>query len=179
MNTIEELIERNHDFATTKFKHSQSLLPSKRTIIVSCADPRVDPAHVLGVEQGEAVIIRNSGGRFVPSTMLTMGLLSTLARDEAGDQSGDWNLIFLHHTDCGIIHLETSSPDMLAAYFGVTPGELAPFKIASPYEAVRVDVEAATSNPRIPKNFLISGIVYDVETGEAVVAAPLVSKAEV
>jgi carbonic anhydrase len=172
MDTIQEFIKRNAEFADSVFKDGLSLLPSKQTIIISCADPRVDPAHVLGVKQGEAVIIRNVGGRFVPSTMQTMGLLSKLSQAEGANQDTNWNLIFLHHTDCGITHLSASAPDMLAAYFGVDPAMLESFHIANPREAVRIDVEAARSNPRLPKNFLITGMVYDVTSGLVEVVTP-------
>src|SRR5579862_5246685 len=102
MTAFDTLIERNQDFASHPFPKDLSLMPSMRTLIVGCVDPRVDPALLLGLNLGEAVIIRNVGGRIVPGTLQTMGMLNKLAQVAGGNLAGEFHLIVLQHTQCGI-----------------------------------------------------------------------------
>src|SRR5260370_14552434 len=69
MSTLDTLLERNHEFAAHRFVAGLPMRPSLRTLIISCADPRVDPVHLLGLEPGEAVVLRNVGGRVTPGTL--------------------------------------------------------------------------------------------------------------
>jgi len=66
MSTLDTLLERNHEFAEHRFVAGLPMRPSLKTVIVGCADPRVDPVHILGLEPGEAVVVRNVGGRVNP-----------------------------------------------------------------------------------------------------------------
>ena len=106
MTLLDTLTNRNRDFAAQEFVADLPLMPSLRAIIIGCADPRVDPARLLGLKNGEAVVIRNIGGRITPGTLQTMGMLSTIAQIEGTNPGGDFTLIVLHHTDCGITRLE-------------------------------------------------------------------------
>ena len=175
MSTVATLTQRNDDFAAHRFGASASLMPTLRTMIIGCADPRVDPAHVLGLENGEAVVIRNIGGRITPATLQTVAMLGAIARAGGANLGGGFNLIVLHHTDCGITRL-TGHPDMLAGYFGVAVDELEAKAVTDPRASVAADVAALRANPALPGAWLVSGLVYDVATGrvEAVVPpAPL------
>src|SRR5262249_41380774 len=76
MTTFDTLIKLNKDFAAHHFLTSSSLKPtlegtlrSAKALIIACADPRDDPAYVLGFEPGEAVVLRNIGGRITPGTL--------------------------------------------------------------------------------------------------------------
>jgi carbonic anhydrase len=164
MTTIDTLLNRNKDFAADRFAADLPLMPTLRTIIVSCADPRVDPAHVLGLELGEAVVIRNIGGRITPATMQTIGMLGTIAQVEGINAGGKLNLIVLHHTDCGITRL-AGEPAMLAAYLGVSEADVDAKGISDPRAAVAVDVAIIKSTSLIPPTWAVSGLVYDVNTG--------------
>src|SRR5260370_33647037 len=66
MSTLETLIERNHDFAEQQFTSGLPIMPTLGTMVISCVDPRVDPAHLLGLEPGEPLVLRNIGGRRPP-----------------------------------------------------------------------------------------------------------------
>lgn len=172
MDYLETLIERNADFAANGFAADLKMLPSKRTLIVGCVDPRVDPADVFGLETGEAVVIRNVGGRINKALLETMEILETVA-DVAGKSIGDgWNLVILHHTDCGIIPCYKHAPELLAKNLNVTVEELGRMEIADPHAAVRLDVAALKSNPNLPAGFMVSGIVYDVTNGTVETVVP-------
>lgn len=171
MSTIETLMERNARFAERGVHAGLGMAPRLRTIVIGCADPRVDPAEVLGLEAGDAVVIRNVGGRITPDTLKTMATLRMVALAEGGAPGEGWNLIVLQHTDCGITRL-TEQTELLATLFGVAPGELTAKAIADPRQAVAVDVAALRANPFLPDEFVVSGLVYDVDSGLIDVVLP-------
>jgi len=171
MSTLETLIDRNHDFAEQQFTSDLPLMPTLRTMVISCVDPRVDPAHLLGLEPGEALVLRNIGGRITPSTLQAIGMLGAIAQVEGINPTGPFNLIVLHHTDCGITRLE-NKPEMLAGYFGIDPAAVTSKAISDPHKAVAVDVATLKTLAVLPKGWLISGLVYDVATGTVEVVVP-------
>ncbi len=173
MSAIDILTTRNADFAARRFRAGLSLMPTLKTMIVGCVDPRVDPAQALGLELGEAVVIRNIGGRITPATLRTMAMLGMIGQAEGATPGSGWNLVVLHHTDCGITRLVGSS-DLLADYFGVATDHLDAKAVADPYAAVKGDVAALKENPVLPGDVIVSGLVYDVATG---LLAPVVAPA--
>ena len=146
-------------------------MPRFRAMIIGCVDPRVDPAHLLGLGLGEAVVIRNVGGRITPATLQTMGMLGRIAQAEGGPPAGEFHLIVLQHTQCGIARLE-GTPDMLASYFGIGEEGLLAKAVTDPHAAVAVDVATLKAIPALPGNWLVSGLVYDVTTGLVEVVVP-------
>ena len=170
MTTLDTLVERNRDFASHDFSKDVSMMPSLGTMIIGCVDPRVDPTHVLGLDPGEAIVIRNVGGRVTPGTLQTMGMLGKIAQAE-GANPREFHLIVLQHTQCGIVHLE-GNPGMLASYFGIGQEGLSAKEVDSPHASVAVDVAALKANPALPGNWLVSGLLYDVATGLVEVVVP-------
>lgn len=161
---VEDILHRNRDFAAAHNVAGLGLMPARQTIVLTCADPRVDPAVVLGLGLGEAVVIRNIAGRVTPATMRTIALLGAIARKEAGDPEGDWALLVMHHTDCGVTRV-LDQQDALAAELGVTPDQLDPDALGDPRRTLRADVSTLQANPFLPKNLAIAGLLYDVQTG--------------
>jgi len=144
-----------------------------RAIIIGCADMRVDPAHVLGIQPGEAVVIRNIGGRVTPGLLEQLGLLGRIgevAREIPGG-GGEFHIVVLHHTDYGITRL-ARDPAMLARYFQIQEGELKTKAVTDPRAAVAVDVALLRAVPALPGAWLSSGLIYDVATGLAEVIVP-------
>lgn len=178
MDFLETLAQRNADFAATGFHPELKIIPSQRTMIIGCVDPRVDPMDVLKLEPGETAVIRNVGGRITPSLLEMMGLLRVVSKAGGQEVGTGWHLIVLHHTDCGILSCHRHAPEMLAKHMGVPLEGLDALEIDDPYEAVVVDVAAIKANPRLPGGFMVSGLVYDVATGKlkTVVPAALLRK---
>ncbi len=172
MNIIETLLKRNETFCEHDFSAALNIVPSMKTMIIGCVDSRVDPVDILGLQAGEAVVIRNVGGRIEPSALHIMSILGAVTKASGGVLGTGWNLIVLHHTDCGIKPCLTHAPELLAHYFGVPLGELDNLAITDPYESVRVDIAALKANPHLPKDFLVTGLVYDVDTGKAQAVVP-------
>lgn len=172
MTVVDTLTQRNQQFARSAFSPDLKIVPALRTIIIGCVDPRVDPAAIFGLEHGEAAIIRNVGGRVYPSTVQTMDMLSEVSRASGGFLGAGWNLVVLHHTDCGILRLGQAQ-EALADHFGVASGALAGLAVDDPVASIAVDIAALKSDPKLSGEVIVSGWVYDVKTGLAtMVAAP-------
>lgn len=172
MDVVETLLKRNEAFIQSDFSSSLSIVPSMKTMIIGCVDSRVDPADIFGLEPGEAVIIRNVGGRVEPATLHMMAILGAVTKASGGVLGTGWNLIVLHHSDCGIKPCLKHAPQMLAKYFGVGIQDLDDLAITDPYASVAIDVAALKSNPNLPAGFLVTGLVYDVETGRVDTVVP-------
>ena len=165
MDFIDTLVGRNAAFAASGFDTTLKIMPTQKTIILGCADPRVDPGAIFGLVPGEAAMIRNVGGRVNPATLETMALLRAVVQDRGGDIGAGWNFVVLHHTDCGIINCRNHAPGLLAKHMGVQPSALATLEIDDPYKSVVLDVAALKANPNLPSDIVITGMVYDVATG--------------
>jgi carbonic anhydrase len=144
-----------------------------KAIIIGCADMRVDPELILGIKPGEAVVIRNIGGRITPGLLEELGLLGRIgevARAVPGG-GGEFHLIIFQHTDCGSTRL-VGDPAMLAHYFQIPEAEVKTKAVPDPRAAVAVDVAALRAIPALPDQWLVSGLVYDVATGLVEVVVP-------
>jgi carbonic anhydrase len=116
MNFVETIKLRNGAFVKHGYSPDMKIIPSTKTIIIGCLDPRVDPMDILGLEPNEAAIIRNIGGRVNPALIETLILLPAVAKAVGQEMGPGWNLIILHHTDCGIIGCYKHAPDLLAMH---------------------------------------------------------------
>jgi carbonic anhydrase len=179
MSNLDHLLQRNKEFAIqqsaagTLMPWLPRALPKVKAIIIGCADMRVDPAHVLGTKQGEAVVLRNIGGRITPGLLEQLSLLGRIGEvaGEIPGGGGEFHFIVLQHTDCGITRL-AGDPAMLAQYFQIQEGELKKKAVTDPRAAVAVDVAAFRAIPALPGAWLISGLVYDVATGLVEIVIP-------
>lgn len=179
MSYTDTLLARNKDFAReqvtagTLMPSLPEQLPHVKAVIIGCADMRVDPAQLLQLEPGEAVVIRNIGGRVTPGLLQQLGLLGRIGEvaQAIPGGGGEFHIVVLHHTDCGITRL-ANNPEMLAGYFEVSEAELAEKAVTDPDAAVATDVAALRAVPALPAQWMISGQVYDVATGALRVVVP-------
>ena len=179
MSYLDSMLERNKDFAArqsaagTLMPSLPQSLPNVKAIIIGCADIRVDPSHVLGIKPGEAVVMRNIGGRITPGLLEQLGMLGRIG-EVAGaipGGGGEFHLIVLQHTNCGITYLAGETA-MLTGYFQIAEGELKKKAATDPRAAVAVDVALLRTIPALPGEWLISGLVYDVATGLVEIVVP-------
>jgi len=179
MSNLDDMLQRNKGFAAqqsaggTLMPSLPQAMPNVKAIIIGCADMRVDPAHVLGIKPGEAVVLRNIGGRISPGLLEQLGLLGRigeLVREIPGG-GGEFHIIVLQHTDCGMTRL-AGDPDKLAHYFQVKETELGTKAVTDPRAAVAVDVAVLRAIPALPGAWLVSGLVYDVASGLVEVVVP-------
>jgi carbonic anhydrase len=171
VSVTETVLERNAERSDELSERQLTITPDLKVLVLTCADHRVDPAHVLGLDLGEAVVLRNPGGRVNPAFIQNLAVLRSVAVAE-GFEPG-FELIVMHHTDCGLTRL--GGPDhaaMLAAYFGVEEDAVKDKHLDDPRQAVREDIEALRANPFLPPALVVSGIVYDIDSGLAEVVCP-------
>jgi carbonic anhydrase len=179
MSNLDHLLQRNKQFAVRQSAEG-TLMPSLpramttvKALIIGCADMRVDPAHLLGTKPGDAVVLRNIGGRITPGLLEQMGLLGRIGQvaGEIPGGGGEFHLIVLQHTDCGITRL-AGDPAMLAHYFQIQESEVSAKAITDPRAAIAIDVAALRATPALPDAWLISGLMYDVATGLVEIVVP-------
>jgi carbonic anhydrase len=179
MNNLNRLLQRNKEIAVEQAAAGALMpsllraMPNVKAIIIGCADMRVDPAHVLGIKPGEAVVLRNIGGRITPGLLEQLGLLGRIGQvaGEVPGGGGEFHVIVLQHTDCGMTRL-AGDRTMLAHYFQIQESELKTKAVSDPRAAVAVDVATLRAIPALPGAWLISGLVYDVSTGLVEVVVP-------
>ena len=109
MTDLETLLDRNRSFAERFEGRELKIRPRMSTIILTCLDARVDPAHVFGLGLGDAVTIRNAGGRITPAVMGDLAVLSVLAANLPGPGALQLQLVVIHHNDCGMARLANPS----------------------------------------------------------------------
>lgn len=97
------LLERNERFAATDVRRQGPaipFIPNQLSFVVTCIDPRVEPAAILGIELGDAIVERAIGGRVTPAVLRDIAYISYLVETKA--PAGPWfELAIIHHTDCG------------------------------------------------------------------------------
>jgi carbonic anhydrase len=171
MSATDTLLTRNGERCDHLGGRALGISPGLRALVLTCGDHRVDPAHVLGVDLGEAVVLRNVGGRVTPEFIQSLAVLATAGAVE-GLATG-FELLVMHHTDCGTSRL--GGPEyaaLLAAYFGVSEADVAGRHVTDPVASVRADIALLRSHPLLPRSLIASGIVYDVDSGRAEVICP-------
>ena len=117
--------------------------------------------------------MRNIGGRITPGLLEQLGLLGRIGAvaGEIPGGGGEFHLIVLQHTDCGITRL-AGDPAMLTSYFQVQEGELKTKAVTDPRSAVAVDVASLRAIPALPRDWFIYGLIYDVSTGLVEIVVP-------
>lgn len=166
-------LARNRDFAAAGGHEGAVVLPNLGIFVISCLDPRVDPAHVLGLELSDAIVVRNVGGRVTPEVIDDVAFISQIAENVIPD--GDlFEVAVLHHTQCGAGALaDDGFRQAYAARIGHDEAALRERAITDPAKSVAEDVDRLRGSKAISPRLRISGHVYDVVTGmvEAVVPA--------
>lgn len=172
---IDAALDRNRAFAAAGGHEGASLFPNLGLIVVTCLDARVDPAHVLGLELGDALVMRNNGGRVTPQLIDDLAYVSQLA--EAARPDGPlFEVAVVQHTQCAVARLaDDAFRRQYAERIGAEESDLAAYAILGPAASVASDVERLRSAASISSRITFSGHVYDIATGlvETVVAAQL------
>jgi carbonic anhydrase len=156
MSSTDELLANNARYAASFTKGDLPLPPAAKVAVVACMDARLDPAKALGLEEGDAHVIRNAGGVASEDAIRSLVISQRLL--------GTKEIILIHHTDCG---METFSDDavkdQILADTGLRPSfALEAFPKAE--EDVKQTAARIKANPFIPHKS-VRGFVYEVETG--------------
>ncbi len=163
MTDTQTLIDRNHDFASSFNQGDLPLLPRLSTLVLTCLDARVDPAHLLGLELGDAVVMRNIGGRVTDEVIEQIAILRALAEFAGGVAL---EVAIVHHTDCGASRF--ANPEVrqrLGQAAGTGEAAIERLAITDPQTSVAEDLDRLRGAPNLPDELVIAGYVYDVTDG--------------
>ncbi len=167
MTNLDELLQNNRSFATTTAKNQVPqipFVPNRQVYVLTCIDPRVDPAQTLGLDLGDAIVARTVGGRANPSFLADLAWISYLHETKTPD--ADWfELAVIHHTDCGSALM---ADDALRAGFvarGFDDATLLGTTVVDPATTVPIDVAAIVQAPTVAGRIRVSGYTYDLATG--------------
>ena len=168
MTRMTPLLQRNERFARTYTPVALGL-PTAQMIIVTCLDHRVDPAIVLGLQLGDAPVIRNAGGRITQAVIDDIAYLAFLAEQLSGGQGAAdrlFEVAVVHHTQCGTgLLADPGFRHQAAAATGLHEAALEASAVADPHTTVKTDVERLLASPLLPPKVSVSGHVYDIATG--------------
>ncbi len=155
--SVDELVERNQSYASNFIDKDLESPPKRKLAIVACMDARVDVSAALGLQNGEAHVIRNAGGVVTDDVIRSLCLSQRFL--------GTREIVLIHHSRCGLRGLdEPQLRNELAKEVGVMP-HWSFDSFDDPYEDVRQSIERLRLNPFVPHKEHISGFVYNVETG--------------
>jgi carbonic anhydrase len=157
MSVTEELLRNNAIYAESFEKGDLPRPPARDVAVVACMDARLDVHKILGLEEGDAHVIRNAGGVITDDEIRSLTISQRLL--------GTREVILIHHTDCGML---TFSDDELKAQIHEDVGLKPHFSMESfsdLEEDVRQSVARIQASPFIPHKESVRGFIYEVETG--------------
>ncbi|HEX4252430.1 MAG TPA: carbonic anhydrase [Pseudonocardia sp.] len=157
MSVTDQLLENNAAYAST-FDGPLPLPPSKHVAVVACMDARLNVYAILGLNDGEAHVIRNAGGVVTDDEIRSLAISQRLLGTE--------EIILIHHTDCGML---TFTDDAFKASIqeetGIKPAWSAE-AFADLDSDVRQSIARIKASPFVPKTDAVRGFVFDVATGK-------------
>ena len=157
MSVTDELLENAKGYAESFDKGDLPMPPGRKIAIVACMDARLNPYGLLGLQEGDAHVIRNAGGVITDDEIRSLSISQRLLGTE--------EIVLIHHTDCGMLtftddEFKRSIQDEL----GIKP-EWAAEAFPDLDEDVRQSIARVNASPFIPKKDSVRGFVYEVETG--------------
>ncbi len=158
MSATEELLRNNQRYARSFDKGGLPLPPSKHVAVVACMDARLDVHELLGLDEGDAHVIRNAGGAVTEDAVRSLVISQRLL--------GTREIVLVHHTDCGML---TFTDAALKRDVEVDTGIRPPFAVEafSDLEGdVRQSIARVKASPFIPHRSHVRGFIYDVKTGQ-------------
>jgi carbonic anhydrase len=157
MSATDEMLANNERYAAGFDKGDLPLPPGRKVAVVACMDARLDPARALGLEEGDAHVIRNAGGVVTDEEIRSLAISQNLLGTE--------EIVLIHHTDCGMLTFSDEElADRLEQETGERP-EWSAHAFSDLEGDVRSSVEKIRSSPFIPRKDSVRGFIYDVENG--------------
>ena len=158
MSVTDEVLANNERYAAEFHKGDLPIPPAKGLAVVACMDARLDVNRILGLEEGDAHVIRNAGGVVTDDEIRSLAISQRLL--------GTTEIILIHHTDCGMLTFtDDEFRDKLAQETGVEP-EWAAESFRDLDADVRQSIERITASPFVANKDSVRGFVYEVETGK-------------
>jgi carbonic anhydrase len=158
MSVTDNLLKNNEHYAASFAKGDLPMPPVKKLAVLACMDARLDVHKILGLEEGDAHIIRNAGGVATDDAIRSLVISQRLLGTE--------EIILVHHTDCGML---TFKDDELKRQIEQETGIRPAFALeafSDVQEDVRQSIARIEASPFIPRKSSIRGFVYDVASGQ-------------
>jgi carbonic anhydrase len=163
MSITDELLENSKAYAESFDKGSLPMPPGKKVAVVACMDARLNPYGLLGLQEGDAHVIRNAGGVITDDEIRSLAISQRLLGTE--------EIILIHHTDCGMLTFtDDEFKRSIQDETGIKP-EWSPEAFPDVDEDVRQSIARVEASPFIPSK-AVRGFVYEVETGNLREVAP-------
>ena len=157
MSVTDELLQNNARYAEAFDKGDLPIPPAKHVAVVACMDARLHVSKVLGLEEGDAHIIRNAGGVVTDDEIRSLAISQRLL--------GTNEIILIHHTGCGMLTFKDDDfRGQIEKETGIRP-EWAAEAFADLDEDVRQNIARIKASPFLPHKDSVRGFVYEVETG--------------
>jgi len=157
MSVTDDLVRNNESYARSFKKGSLPLPPAKHIAVLACMDARLDVHKILGLEEGDAHVIRNAGGVATDDAIRSLTISQRLL--------GTTEIILIHHTDCGMLTFHDDDVKrQIEKETGIRPA-FALEAFSDLDEDVRQSIARIKASPFIPHKDKIRGFVYDVRTG--------------
>jgi carbonic anhydrase len=157
MSVVPEYLDRNADYVAT-FAGQRPLPPAKQLAVVACMDARLHVSKVLGLEEGDAHIIRNAGGVVTDDEIRSLAISQRLL--------GTKEIVLIHHTDCGMLTFtDDAFKRSIQEETGIKP-EWAAESFTDLEEDVIQSANRIKASPFIPHTDAIRGFIFDVATGQ-------------
>src|ERR1700704_1503129 len=157
MSTTNALLENARSYAASFDKGDLPLPPARRVAVLACMDARLNPYGLLGLQEGDAHVIRNAGGVVTDDEIRSLAISQRLLATE--------EIILIHHTDCGMLTFtDDEFKRSVQDDTGIKP-EWAAEAFTDLAEDVRQSIARIKASPFIPNKDSIRGFVYEVETG--------------
>ncbi len=158
MTTLTDtLLDNNAAYVSTFDQGDLPLPPARKLAVLACMDARVDPAKVLGLQEGDAHVIRNAGGVVSDDALRSLAISQNLLGTE--------EIVLIHHTDCGML---TFTDDEFAQKLEDETGERPEWR-AHAFddldENVKRSIDKIKTSPFVPRTDSVKGYVYEIETG--------------
>ena len=179
MSGLQTLLERNQQFAA-QYEGNLAIMPKFPTLVLTCSDARIDPAHFLGLELGDALVFRNAGGRVTDDIEQEIGILWLMASKMAGKNFPGFSLAIIQHTDCGMERLANPQlADAIHNHLHIEKDDIAEICNVDHGQSIRNDIERLRNSSLVPQQLVVSGHIYNVQEGTiAEVVAPTPLSAE-
>lgn len=163
MDDLQTLIDRNLEFARSFDQGNLPILPRLSTLVLTCLDARVDPAHFLGLELGDAFVMRNVGGRVTEGVIEHIAILRALAAVAGGALL---EVAIVHHTDCGTRRFaDAEVRKKLGQAAGTGEAAIEKLAVTDPETSVAEDIDRLRAASTLPDTLVVAGYVYDVTDG--------------
>src|SRR6478609_8000690 len=157
MSATDELLKHAEDYAANFDRGELPLPPAKGVVVLACMDARLNPYGILGLNEGDAHVIRNAGGVVTDDEIRSLSISQRLLGTE--------EIILIHHTDCGMLTFtDDAFKQSIQDDVGIKP-EWAAEAFPDVDEDVRQSVARIQASPFIPRKDSVRGFVYEVESG--------------